>query len=404
MSEEAKENTRNDQAESADRGMPSINRGKAGGGTGQKIVMVVGMMVLLLALGAVNGLFSSDDEPVNTSKGDGGSDGIGSVLGPAPELPDPPEPKAEPEPEPEPEPEGILNTGQIAPPPPEPAAPSVSRDKEKEGPTPQERKMQSALLAVGGSSGRANNETSAEARAQAQARRASASSGGGMGMMGGESEADRADGLEAALEPTKVKGMRAGLIENRDMFITKGTFLDCALETALSSDVPGMTSCRLTQDVYSTSGRVLLLERGSKIVGEYESGMRRGQARLFVLWTRIETPAGVIVNLDSPGSDPLGRMGHSGYVDKHFWERFGSAMMLSFVDDFGKYAMGRISEGDNNQIQLDSTGETTEDMAAIALRDSINIPPTLLKHQGEHINIFVARDLDFRGVYELKAE
>ena len=40
--------------------------------------------------------------------------------------------------------------------------------------------------------------------------------------------------------------------------------------------------------------------------------------------------------------------------------------------------------------------------AAIAVEQSINIPPTLNKHQGELVSIFVARDLDFSGVYRLR--
>jgi type IV secretion system protein VirB10 len=229
--------------------------------------------------------------------------------------------------------------------------------------------------------------------------------GGGGGMMGG-GDAERADGLGAKLEPTQVEGARASLIADRNMFITKGTFLDCALETAISSDVPGMTSCRITRDIYSTSGKVLLLERGSRIVGQYQSGLQRGQARIFVLWTRAETPNGVVVNLDSPGTDALGRSGHSGYVDTHFWERFGGAIMLSLIDDVGTWVANESapSDGGNNQIQFGSTTQAAQNSAGIALENSINLPPTLVKHQGEHINVFVARDLDFRGVYDLKAD
>ena len=179
--------------------------------------------------------------------------------------------------------------------------------------------------------------------------------------------------------------------------------LDCALETALSSDVPGMTACRLTRDIYSTDSKVLLLERGSKVVGQYQGGLKRGQARIFVLWTRVETPNGVIVNIDSPGTDALGRSGLDGFVDTHFWERFGGAVMLSLIDDVGTFVANKASgDGNNNQVQFGSTADAATQAAGIALENSINIPPTLLKNQGDHINIFVARDLDFRGVYDLK--
>ena len=206
--------------------------------------------------------------------------------------------------------------------------------------------------------------------------------------------------LDARLTPARLNGSRATLLIDRNMFVTKGSFLDCALETAISSDLAGMTSCRLTRDVYSTSGKVLLIERGSKIVGEYQSGMQKGKARIFVLWSRIETPTGVIVKLDSAGTGALGRSGHSGFIDTHFWERFGSAILLSLIDDVGNFLSNQAS-GDNN-ISFGSTGEAAESSATIALKNSIDIPPTLIKHQGDHINIIVARDLDFRSVYALK--
>jgi len=77
--------------------------------------------------------------------------------------------------------------------------------------------------------------------------------------------------------------------------------------------------------------------------------------------------------------------------------------MLSLIDDVGTFVANKASgDGNNNQVQFGSTADAATQAAGIALENSINIPPTLLKNQGDHINIFVARDLDFRGVYDLK--
>ena len=216
----------------------------------------------------------------------------------------------------------------------------------------------------------------------------------------------RSDKFEQQLQATKIQGSVASRVIDPNLFITKGAFLDCILETAISSDVAGMTRCQLSRDIYSTNGKVLLLEKGSHIVGQYQGGLSQGQARIFVLWTRIETPNGVLIDLNSPGTDSLGRSGHSGFVDGHFKQRFGSAILLSMIGDVGQYAATKANDskknGDNTQIQFGDTIGSSKDLASIALQDSIKIKPTLRKNQGEHINVFVARDLDFRSVYELQ--
>ncbi|HCF7509237.1 TPA: type IV secretion system protein VirB10, partial [Pseudomonas aeruginosa] len=183
---------------------------------------------------------------------------------------------------------------------------------------------------------------------------------------------------------------------------TQGSMLDCQLETKIVSTVPGMTTCYTTRDIYSTNGRVVLLDRGSKVVGQYQGGMTQGQARIFVLWTRVETPTGVVINLDSPGAGPLGEGGLGGWVDTHFWKRFGGAIMLSMIGDVGDFLSNKASQGDSDRITFDNTSDSSQDMAATALENTINIPPTLYKNQGERLQIFVARDLDFSGVYNLE--
>ncbi|EJZ17205.1 TrbI/VirB10 family protein, partial [Rhizobium sp. Pop5] len=145
------------------------------------------------------------------------------------------------------------------------------------------------------------------------------------------SQGENEDQRFRLLTPTQLQGSRAGTLGNRDFIVAMGTSIPCVLETALSSDQPGFTSCVINRDVLSDNGRVVLMEKGTQIVGEYRGGLRRGQKRLFVLWNRAKTPKGVIITLASPATDALGRAGIDGYVDTHWWERFGSAMLLSIV-------------------------------------------------------------------------
>ncbi|WP_455465783.1 type IV secretion system protein VirB10 [Bartonella sp. B39] len=202
------------------------------------------------------------------------------------------------------------------------------------------------------------------------------------------------------LKPTVLEGMRASTLGNRNYIIAMGTSMPCILETAISSDQQGFTSCIISRDILSDNGRVVLLEKGTQIVGEYRAGLKKGQNRLFVLWTRAKTPHGIIIALASPATDSLGRSGMDGDVDNHWLERIGSALLVSIVRDASSYAKGRLSqESDKNDTETVSAGQN---IANILVENYANIPPTLNKNQGEMVNVFVARDLDFSNVYKLK--
>ncbi|OEC99701.1 type IV secretion system protein VirB10 [Rhizobium sp. YK2] len=219
------------------------------------------------------------------------------------------------------------------------------------------------------------------------------------GSLGGAQPETEDQRFNRMLTPTHLEGSRAGTLGNRDFIVAMGTSIPCVLETALASDQPGFASCVINRDVLSDNGRVVLMEKGTQIVGEYRGGLSRGQKRLFVLWNRAKTPKGVIITLASPATDALGRAGMDGYVDTHWWERFGSAILLSIVGDATTYAGSRLQDSD---VQAQNTATAGQQAAAIAVEQSINIVPTLTKHQGELVSIFVARDLDFSEVYSLR--
>lgn len=208
--------------------------------------------------------------------------------------------------------------------------------------------------------------------------------------------------LGAKLEPTTFKVALAGFMPDRNYLITSSTALDATLDTAIDSSEPGIIKATLTKDVFSDNNQVKLLERGSQVDGQYSGSVKPGNAKLFVIWTRIRTPNGVWINIDSPGADALGRSGMSGQVDNRFWDRFGAAFLLSIFKDTSAYARNRVqNNGNSNQLTLDNSGNAINTSVEKRLEVDANIPPVLTKNQGDHIQIMVARDLDFSPVYRL---
>jgi type IV secretion system protein VirB10 len=206
--------------------------------------------------------------------------------------------------------------------------------------------------------------------------------------------------LTALLRPTVTPVVHAQVLPTQRLLLPKGAFIDCTLETAIDSSLPGMTTCVMATDAFGVDGKVVLMERGTKLIGETRGQVQQGSGRIFVLWNEARTPAGVVVPLASPGADELGRSGLPGTVNNHFWERFGAAMLVSVIDGAVQGGV-QSARGAGGAVIVNPS--TSQGVMTEVLKGTINIPPTVVKRQGDRIQVLVARDLDFRSVYELKS-
>ena len=175
--------------------------------------------------------------------------------------------------------------------------------------------------------------------------------------------------------------------------------IPCALRTGIDTTLPGFLTCVAISDVYSANGVTKLVERGATFFGEQKSSISQGQTRVFIVWNRIDNPSGIFAELDSPGTDEMGYAGVGGHVDDRFWKRFGGAIMLSFIQD-AVQAAAQTGQQDG-QVSITNTSGAGSQMAAEALKGTINIPPTITVLPGKILNVMVARDVSFESVYRL---
>ncbi|MDP3924854.1 MAG: type IV secretion system protein VirB10 [Hydrogenophaga sp.] len=232
---------------------------------------------------------------------------------------------------------------------------------------------------------------------------------GALGSMAGASSSTGLPASSAGLFGGQLQGsatpkVAASTLGDRSLTLPKGTAFTCALKTRAISATSGLVGCQVQRNVYGVNGRVLLIERGSQLVGEYRiSSVRPGMVRIPVLWTRVRTPHGVTVDIESPGTGQLGESGIDGYVDNRWGERIGAAMLLSLIDDSVKLVIqNQTQDQQADTIVLPSTTDNTSKLAEKVLDSTINIPPLLYQNQGGIVGIYVARDVDFSSVYELQ--
>ena len=201
------------------------------------------------------------------------------------------------------------------------------------------------------------------------------------------------------------QAVSARLIRTTGYTITEGTTIAGVLETAIDSTLPGMVRAINAADVYSHDGSQLLIPKGSRLVGRYQSDIRRGQARVFIIWTRIIRADGASILINSPGTDQLGRAGLAGDVDTHFFQIFGAAILLSIIDGGIELGIEMAREqGSGDRTVISSRPRGLNRAAELALQDSIRIPPTIHIDQGTRITIIVSRDLDFEAVELARAQ
>lgn len=194
---------------------------------------------------------------------------------------------------------------------------------------------------------------------------------------------------------SRVGGVGGGPAQARPMLnpsttVTEGTLIPAILETAINTDVPGYVRAVVSQDVRSFDGKRILVPRSSRLIGQYQAGVQQGQKRAYVIWTRLIRPDGVSVSLASPAVGFDGTTGLEGDVNTHFFQRFGSGLLLSVVGGLGALATGGVGG------VIVAGG--AQSAASSAVQAQGQISPTIRVRMGEPIRVFTARDLDFSTV------
>ena len=188
---------------------------------------------------------------------------------------------------------------------------------------------------------------------------------------------------------------QAEVIANPSHTVMQGTLIEASLETAISTDLAGNVSAIVSHDVWSFDMSRVVVPRGSRLFGRYDSDVDAGQRRVLIAWDRLVTTDGQSVELAAYGTDRVGRSGIPGRVRNHFLQRFGTAALISLIGAVPTVAAAKY---DGNQVASDTAEDVGNDLGDAVnevMADYLSIPPTISVNQGAVVMIRVDADIEF---------
>ena len=185
-----------------------------------------------------------------------------------------------------------------------------------------------------------------------------------------------------------------------------GTIIPGILITGINSDLPGNVIAQVSENVWDTAtGKYVLIPKGTRILGVYDSRVSFGQRRVLLVWNRLIFPNGTTLDIaGSPGIDQAGYSGLSGRVNEHWGTMLKSTLLASvFVAGAEMVYDSDSSGGSDNKSPRDVAAESAAgsilDMGTKLMNKASDIQPTITIRPGKKMGIFVQQDVVFPFPY-----
>jgi type IV secretory pathway VirB10-like protein len=172
-----------------------------------------------------------------------------------------------------------------------------------------------------------------------------------------------------------------------------GSVIAASLITGLNSDLPGMVTAQVTQNVFDTvTGSILLVPQGARVIGRYDSVVAFGQRRALVIWQRLILPDGSSLQLDNmPATDTAGYAGLADKVDFHTWTLLKGVTAATMLGVGSELSIS--GESDLVQAIRESAQSNTARAGDQITQRNLDLRPTITIRPGAPVRVLVTRDL-----------
>lgn len=176
--------------------------------------------------------------------------------------------------------------------------------------------------------------------------------------------------------------------------IMAGSVIAASLITGINSDLPGLVTAQVTENIYDTvTGQTLLIPQGSRLIGSYDSVVAFGQSRALLVWQRVLMPDGTSIQIDNlPATDTAGYAGLEDDVDYHTWALLKGVALSTMLGVGTELGLGS-SESDLVRAIRESTQQSVSQVGQKITEKNLNIQPTITIRPGWPVRIIVHKDL-----------
>lgn len=195
--------------------------------------------------------------------------------------------------------------------------------------------------------------------------------------------------------PRPAASTGAALVIDTSAEIPVGTLIPAVLETPIDTSRPGLARAIVARDVRGLDGQRVLVPRGARLIGEYQSDVRSGQNRVLVNWTRLIRPDGASIRLGIPSADESGAAGIPGQYHSFFLKRFFNAALQTAMS-VGGNLIGQSAGNNTVVVGLPNSIGSAVGQSGQGLLSS-DVRPKITVKAGTLFNVFVARELDLEG-------
>ncbi len=195
-------------------------------------------------------------------------------------------------------------------------------------------------------------------------------------------------GVDEVINPHRIQNVASPYT------LSAGSVIAGSLITGLNSDLPGLVTAQVTENVYdSPTGHILLLPQGARLIGSYDSVVAFGQSRALLVWQRIIMPDGSWVQIDNaPATDAAGYAGLSDKVDRHTWQLIKGVALSTLLGVGTELTFGG-NESDLVRALRESTQQNASQAGQQLVGKSLAVQPTIKVRSGWPLRIVVHKDL-----------